>query len=203
MKMFIGSAIALVLLAPPAVRADDAKPLPAFGPIPFAAYDTNGDGVVTEQEFNAVRAQRMGQKAQEGRPMRNAASAPGFAAFDSNGDGKLTPEELAQGQQQRQQNRPGAGGGMGSGVGPGAGMARRNMPSFADYDSNGDDVITEQEFNAARAARMGERAQQGYPMRGAADAPTFADIDTNHDGRITQEEFAAHQRMRRPAASNR
>ena len=195
MKRFTGSALALLILAVPAAHADDTKTVPAFGPIPFSVYDSNGDGAISEQEFYAARAARMGQKAQEGRPMRNAGNAPSFADFDTNGDGKLTPEELTQGQQQRMQNRPGMGGGMG----PGAGMRRANMPSFADYDSNGDDVITEEEFNTARGKRMAERAQQGYPMRGAANAPSFADIDTNHDGRISQEEFAAHQRMRRPA----
>jgi Ca2+-binding EF-hand superfamily protein len=41
----------------------------------FRALDTNGDGVVTEEEFLAPHEQR-------------------FDAMDTNGDGRLTPEEF-------------------------------------------------------------------------------------------------------------
>jgi hypothetical protein len=75
--------------------------------------------------------------------------------------------------------------------GPGA------MPAFADFDLNRDGKITEEEFNEARAARIAERAQQGYPMRGLANAASFADIDTNHDGTLSPAEFAAHQTTHR------
>ena len=91
------------------------------------------------------------------------------------------------------QNRSGGGMGMGSG--------RGNMPSFADFDTNGDGKISEQEFTDGRARRMAERAKEGRPMRNLNAATSFADIDTDHDGSISPEEFAAHQRGGRKAAT--
>jgi hypothetical protein len=51
--------------------------LPGENPamVMFRALDTNGDGVVTEEEFLAPHEQR-------------------FDAMDTNGDGRLTPEEF-------------------------------------------------------------------------------------------------------------
>lgn len=77
--------------------------------------------------------------------------------------------------------------------GPGPGQ----MPSFSDFDLNKDAKITEEEFNEARAARIADRAQKGYPMRGLASSASFADIDTNHDGTLSAAEFAAHQAAHR------
>jgi Ca2+-binding EF-hand superfamily protein len=71
------------------------------------------------------------------------------------------------------------------------------MPSFADFDLNKDGRITEEEFNEARAARIADRAQKGYPMRGMGNAATFADIDTNRDGTLSPAEFATHQAAHR------
>lgn len=157
--------------------------IPARGPVPFATYDRNSDGVVSEAELDAVREQLRAQ----GRPMRNA---PTFAELDRNHDGKLTPAELAA--------RPGAQ----MGRAPGArAAAQGKMPSFADFDLNGDGKITEQEFNEARAARIAEQAQAGRGMRGLATARSYADIDTNRDGAVTPEEFAAHQAAQRQQMS--
>jgi len=66
-----------------------------------------------------------------------------------------------------------------------------NMPSFADFDLNGDGKISEAEFTEARTARISQRATEGRQMRGLADALSFAEIDTNSDGSISPEEFAA------------
>lgn len=173
-----------------------AEEIPARGPIPFAAFDKDGNDVVSEDEFKATRAQRMETRASEGRPMRGAASAPSFSDLDTNADGQLTRDELAAGQQQRMQQRRGMG--MGPGPGMGQGMGRgRNMPAFPDYDLDGDGKIMEQEFSEARGKRIAEREQQGYQMRNIGNAPAFADIDTNGDGEIDSEEFAAHQSERR------
>ena len=78
------------------------------------------------------------------------------------------------------------------GMGPGASMGR-NMPAFAEFDLNGDGALTEQEFDEARANRIKERSQQGYPMRNLANAPSLEAIDQNGDGRITPDEFTAAQ----------
>lgn len=172
--------------------------LPDRGPIPFANYDQDGNGSISEQEFTQVRSERMAAKAAQGRPMKGAGNAPAFAAFDRDHDGQLTQEELITGQQGQMQNRRGTQGqfskmGPCRGKGPGMGKNSNNMPSFSEFDLNGDGMIVEQELYKARAARVKVRAEQGYPMRNIANAPSFADIDTNSDAKVSSKEFAEHQ----------
>lgn len=78
----------------------------AANPVGFDAYDTNKDGVLLEDEFNAAKAARMSAKADAGMPMRNAGNSPDFSFFDTNKDGKVTKEEFQAGQLKRmQENR--------------------------------------------------------------------------------------------------
>jgi hypothetical protein len=107
-------AVALILSAAP--FALQASELPSSGPIPFSAYDQNGDGGVSEEEYNNVRALRMQQRADSGRPMRNAANTPEFSDFDADGNAVVSEEELIAGQNARMQQR-GSGKGMGMGRG--------------------------------------------------------------------------------------
>ena len=163
--------------------------IPERGPIPFSAYDKDGNGVISEDEFYSVRQERMARRAGTGRPMRGAAgNAPMFTAFDTDGDGVVSQDELASGQQARMQQV----GCMGMGPGGGRGMGR-NMPDYSEFDLNGDGSIVENEFYEARSKRISERVKQGYPMKNLANAPAFADIDTDADGIISTEEFALHQ----------
>ncbi|MCK7576317.1 MAG: hypothetical protein MZV65_10740 [Chromatiales bacterium] len=72
----------------------------------------------------------------------------------------------------------------GGGWGPGGGMGRGmgwQAPAFAEFDLDGNGVLTEAEFYQARAQRIAERSQQGYAMRGLANAPEFSAIDRNGD----------------------
>lgn len=171
--------------------------LPARGPIPFANYDQDGNGFISEQEFTLVRSERMAAKTAQGRPMKGAGNAPSFSAFDKDHDGQLTKEELLAGQQIQMQNRRGNQGQfsqMGPGRGKGSGMGRNsNMPNFSDFDLNSDGMIVEEELYKARAVRITQRAEQGYPMRNIANAPSFEDIDSNGDAKISSKEFAEHQ----------
>lgn len=186
--------------------------VPAQGPMTFTTFDQDGNGIVTEQEFDSARAQRMAARAGAGAPMRGAANAPSFADFDQNGDGKLTAAEFTTVQQARMQARPGMGMGPGAGMGPGSGggpglepsmgpgMGRgmgRNMPRFTEFDLNSDGVLTEQEFYQARAKRIAQRSQQGYPMRNLPSAPAFSDLDLDASGRVDPREFATAQAQHR------
>ena len=174
--------------------------LPARGPIPFSAFDQDGSGYITQDEFDTVRAQRMAEKAADGRPMRGAADAPSFSEFDKNADGQLSQDELAAGQQAQMEKRRSMGSGMSQGQGRGMGKGMNkgmNMPAFSDCDLNGDGKILEEEFYQARNKRMSERAEQGYQMKNAAMAPPFSVVDANGDGEISAEEFAAHQAQMR------
>ncbi len=170
-----------ITLAPVDTQAEE---IPVRGPMPFAAYDKDGNGLISEDEFYLARSERMSKRAAEGRPMRGAANAPAFSDFDIDTDGQLSPDELAAGQQARMQTCCGMGKGMGW-----------NMPDFSEYDLDGDGYILEDEFYEARGKRISERLKQGYQMRNLGKAPGYADIDTNSDGEVSPEEFAVHQSM--------
>jgi hypothetical protein len=87
-----------------------AADIPARGPVTFAAYDADGNGSISEQEFNAVRDQREAERAATGRPGFGAANAPAFSEVDTNGDGQISPAELSAAQQaQWQKNSMGRG----------------------------------------------------------------------------------------------
>jgi len=89
-----------------------AADIPPRGPVPFASYDADGNGSISEQEFNAVRDQRQAERATEGRPGFGAVNAPDFSQVDTNGDGQLSPAELSAAQQAQWQKN-----GMGRGQG--------------------------------------------------------------------------------------
>lgn len=78
---------------------------PARGPIPFKQFDTNRDGVISEQEFNELHQQRRSASAATGNPMKGASAAPSFEFFDTNGDKTITPPELIAGQQLHRQRQ--------------------------------------------------------------------------------------------------
>jgi hypothetical protein len=78
------------------------------------------------------------------------------------------------------------------GQGMGKGM-KGKMPTYAEFDLDGDGKIVEQEFNEAHAKRMSQMAAEGRQMKHVGEMPGFSGIDTNDDGVISEEEFAAHQ----------
>ncbi len=60
----------------------------------YTDLDLNKDGKVTKKEFNEARTTRMTQKANEGKMMKHAGSAPTFESIDTNGDGILSQSEF-------------------------------------------------------------------------------------------------------------
>lgn len=85
-KLILPASIALLTLG----AAQAAPP----GPPPFSYFDLDGDGLITEPEFNAARAQRMEERARQGYLLRNAGRHPAFGQLDLDADGNLTPEEM-------------------------------------------------------------------------------------------------------------
>ena len=157
----------------------------AQGGMSFADFDTDKNGLVSEQEFNAAKANRIAGKAKEGRQMRNMGNSPMFASLDTNRDGQLSEDEMQTMKQTMQQGQAKRGNGNRKGMG------RPAKPVFADFDANNDSSITEKEYYDARNKRIGDRAKEGRQMKGLANLAAFADIDSNADGRVSQEEFAS------------
>ncbi|NCD11397.1 MAG: EF-hand domain-containing protein [Epsilonproteobacteria bacterium] len=79
------------------------------GPVAFESYDTNKDNIITQEEFQGVKNERMSAKAEANMPMRNASNTPEFGFFDTNKDGKITKDEYQKGQLERMQDRRGKG----------------------------------------------------------------------------------------------
>jgi len=96
-----------------------AESLPTRGPLPFSAYDKDNNNVITVKEFDAIKQQRMNQKANSGKMMRNAGNSPTFSDIDTNNDGIVTKEELQIHQQKRFTNKMNTQGGKGMQKGQG------------------------------------------------------------------------------------
>lgn len=159
------------------------------GPMPFSAYDTDGDSRVSADEFYAARNGRIAERAKQGRLMKNLGNAPSFEQLDSDGDGYLTELEVVKGQlSHMQQQRPQRA--------MGARRQAAGMASFSDFDLNGDGFVKPDEFNQVRTKRQAAKASQGLPMPNAASAPSFESFDANGDGQLTPDEFVPGNRNR-------
>ncbi len=104
----------LVLLLSVSSLTLSATDMPPRGPATFEMHDANGDGYITQDEFDMLRQKRIEQKQSMGMPMRNAGNAPDFNAFDKDKDGKITEMEFLKGQNAHmQENRANKGYGQG------------------------------------------------------------------------------------------
>jgi len=125
------------------------------GPPTLAEFDTDGDGFLTEQEFNEGRAARHAKMAEEGRPMKGMDSAPSFADFDADGDGQLSESEFTAGHQKHMAEMRGKHHGRHDGKGKHQGHGhqhgRKAHASFEEIDSNGDGCIDKAELEAHHA----------------------------------------------------
>jgi len=165
--ILIGAAVLAVALPPLAAEAACGK---QHQPPAFTEVDADGDGFVSEAEFDAFRAARHQAMAEEGRPMKGMATAPSFAEVDSDGDGRLTETELTAARQAHKQAMHAAKGdaekGMGKGMHRGeegcggGGHDGRKRPTFGDLDLNGDGCIDADEF-AKHQAEMHSQSDRG------------------------------------------
>jgi Ca2+-binding EF-hand superfamily protein len=107
-------------------------------PPAFTEVDADGDGFVSEEEFNTFRGQRHAAMAEAGKPMQGMASAPAFTDIDSDGDGKLTEAELTAAHEAHMQAMQHE---MHHVM-----QAGKKMPAFGDLDLDGDGCINAEEF---------------------------------------------------------
>lgn len=79
-------------------------PGPMSGSRPFFSdFDVDGDGKVTEKEFNESRAKRIEEKKQQGYPMKHLKDAPAFGEVDADSDGAISEDEFYDMQSRRRQ----------------------------------------------------------------------------------------------------
>jgi Ca2+-binding EF-hand superfamily protein len=154
-KAILIVAVIIAIVAWPFVSHADSH---RGGPPAFEDFDTDGDGFVSEQEFNTLRSERIAARAAEGRQMKGLANAPAFSTIDSNGDGKLDREEFTAGRDAHMKvmrEKHGAKGKGGRGHGAG-----HSMPAFEDLDLDGDGCINAEEFAQHQASHHGKRHGQ-------------------------------------------
>jgi len=149
--ILIVSAICALVAFPLLAKAESHM---RHSPPPFSEFDTDGDGFVSEAEFNSFRAERHKAMAEEGRPMKGMATAPSFADIDTDADGKLSEAELTAAQQAHMKSMHETHGGMAGGAGMGMhhGQHGGKMPTFEDIDTDQDGCISPAEFDAHHAA---------------------------------------------------
>lgn len=169
-----------------------ASEIPSRGPIPFNTYDSDGNGAISEQEFDSAQAKRLEIRATAGLAVRNAPSAPSFSELDRNSDGQLSQDELLGGQKAQMLEHASM---MDTGITPGIG--RGYTPAFSKCDLNHDGILLENEFIEARGNRISERAKQGFLMRGLGRGLSFSEIDLDGDDRVTPDEFATADDLHR------
>ncbi len=80
---------------------------------------------------------------------------------------------------------------------PGQGRMGGNQPAFADFDQDGNGILTESEFIEARGERIRRRAEQGRRMRRLENIMEFSAIDRDGNGRVTADEFSAAMQQHR------
>ncbi|MEA2090794.1 MAG: EF-hand domain-containing protein [Campylobacterota bacterium] len=71
----------------------------------YSGFDTDGDGRITQEEFENTQQKRMTIRAEEGRMMRNVGNAPHFSDIDTNSDGNIDKKEFQTHQAKNRANK--------------------------------------------------------------------------------------------------
>ncbi|WP_373487733.1 EF-hand domain-containing protein, partial [Blastomonas sp.] len=162
----------------------------------MAAIDTNGDGIITEDEVRAHARARFAKMDANGdgkldKADREARQAANFAKMDTDGSGEVSQAEMQAAREARQAKRAErlakwgqqanvgeAGAKRGKWGGKRGGGMRMMRMAMMRADTNKDGAISLAEFEAAAVER-------------------FRRIDTNGDGQVTQaEREAARETMK-------
>jgi len=146
--ILIVSIIVALAVLPFVARAEPAQQ--RHSPPPFSEFDNDGDGLVSEEEFNTKRAAHIAERAEAGGKMKGLATAPSFADLDTDGDGMLNEAELVAGQKAHMKSMHGQHKGQGKHKGMG-------MPTFGNLDLDGDGCINAEEFAKHQAERHGKK----------------------------------------------
>lgn len=149
-KAILIVAVIIAIVAWPFVSHADSH---RGGPPTFEDFDADGDGFVSEQEFNTLRSERIAARAAQGRQMKGMANAPAFSTFDSDGDVKLNRDEFTAGRDAHMKAMREKHGGQGHGAG-------HAMPAFEDLDVDGDGCVNAEEFAQHQASYHGKRRGQ-------------------------------------------
>jgi hypothetical protein len=113
----------LVLAVTPVAAAD--PDIPARGPLPFSGVDADGNGQVSQEEFNRAHTERLQQRSQSENQYRYMGNAPAFSDIDRNADGGLSRDEFQYQQRHQQMYQERMNTGVPGGMGQGRGGGRR------------------------------------------------------------------------------
>jgi Ca2+-binding EF-hand superfamily protein len=154
-------------IAAPAIAEDskDSKKYDGRGAIPFDQLDTDGDGVLSQEERAVARKKRHEKRLKEldadgdGRvseaeraAARNKRQGKHLEEFDTDGDGKISEAERA------------------------AARNKRQGKHLEGFDTDGDGKISDEERRAAQGKRSNQRARE------------LEQFDADGDGKLTGKE---------------
>lgn len=163
------------------------------GPMSFSDFDRNGDGMISREEFTATQRNRVKNQTQnktqtqmetQAGEMSSTPATPPMAPPAAGmgmgmGMGMQNQEQMQEQMQQQMQTQQR--------------MRPSNMPTYTDFDLDGDGNVTQKEFYTARNNRIRARVLEGKKMRNMSNAPSFSSIDSNGDQQLSEEEFNMHQ----------
>jgi len=141
----------------------------------FSSLDTDGDGVVSQEEFVAARPSDVSEE--------QATNL--FNSFDTEGSGSLTADQL---QEAMSRNSPP----MGAGSPPRSSSDDSLSDQFSSLDTDGDGVISQEEFAAGRPDDVSK--EQATAL--------FQSLDTDGVGSITKDQFVDAMKPQLPPSPN-
>lgn len=168
----------------------------------FSDFDVDGNGKITQSEFDNTQERNMLANKNAGYPMQNANNRPTFSMFDTNQDGSIDANEFSMKQQTNMQGNMSQksnkvrGQGMKNNMN-GANFAQKGMNqnahSFSEFDVDGNGKVTQSEYENAQQRNISANKNAGKLMRNADNRPNFNMVDTNKDGYIDANELTIQQ----------